>query len=70
MSGFRRPASEHTYYRIMRAGITAQIAGVVVMSLILFTTIPILLILSLSFGAFLIVLGFLAWLWGFVWGRA
>ena len=31
---------------------------------------PILLTLSLSLGVFLIALGFLAWLWGAVWGRA
>ncbi|MBD3348898.1 MAG: hypothetical protein GF400_06840 [Candidatus Eisenbacteria bacterium] len=70
MSGSRQPASERMYRRVVRAGITSQIAGVVVMSAILFTTTPILLTLSLSLGVFLIALGFLAWLWGVVWGRA
>jgi hypothetical protein len=69
VSAFLQPASERTYFRVMRLGMTLQMTGVVALSLILFTKIPILLTLGLSVGAFLIALGLLAWFWGLIWGR-
>ena len=53
----------------MRSGMTAQLAGVVVLSVLLFIKIPIVMTLSLGGGALLIAVGFAAWLWGLIWGR-
>lgn len=64
-----RTATESTYARVMRAGIGAQLVGVFVLCVLLFARAPIVMMLSLSAGALLIVIGILVWLWGIVWGR-
>jgi len=69
MSGFWEPVGERTYSKIMRLGMSSQIAGVFVLSILLFNKTPAVLTLSLSGGAMLILLGLLAWLWGLIWGR-
>jgi hypothetical protein len=43
--------------------------GILILSVTLFASVPIVLTLSLSVGALLIVVGLLSWLWGLVWGR-
>jgi hypothetical protein len=65
----RRGVPDSTYRRVMRCGMNAHIAGVLVLSVVLFNRIPIVLTLALSVGALLIAAGLLAWLWGFIWGR-
>lgn len=69
MANTRRSVSESTYDRVMRVGITSEIAGVLVLSAIIFTKVPVLLTLCMSAGALLIVVGFMTWLWSVVWGR-
>jgi hypothetical protein len=69
MSEIWRPVSERRYSRVMKLGMSAEIVGILILSVTLFASVPIVLTLSLSVGALLIVVGLLSWLWGLVWGR-
>ncbi len=69
MSVLRRRPSESTYARVVRCGITAEIAGVLLFSVIIFTTVPIVLTLCMCACILLIAVGLLVWVWSFIWGR-
>ncbi len=56
------------YARVIRCGVTAQIAGVLLMAALLFTKMPLLVLVCLPLGALLILVGALAWVWGAIWG--
>jgi hypothetical protein len=61
------PSGPDSATRILKRGALAQVAGVLVLSVALFTKIPLLLVVVISLGAPLIALGFLVWLWAVVW---
>jgi hypothetical protein len=61
--------SQMPYVRVIRCGATAQIVGVLVLSVLLFTKIPLVITVCLPLGALLVLVGSLAWVWGVVWGR-
>ncbi|MFH1502511.1 MAG: hypothetical protein ABIG03_05655 [Candidatus Eisenbacteria bacterium] len=56
------------YARVIRCGVSAQIAGVLMLSVLLFTKIPLIITICLPLGALLVLLGAVAWVWGAVWG--
>lgn len=61
------PSGPDAAARVLRRGALSQVAGVLVLSVALFTKVPILLVIVIPLGGLLIVLGFLAWLWAVVW---
>ncbi len=69
MTNLGRLFSELPYARIIRCGVTAQIVGVLLLSVLLFTKIPLLITICMPLGAMLVGLGLLAWAWGVVWGQ-
>ncbi len=69
MSVLRRRPSESTYARVVRCGITAEVVGVLIFSVIIFIKVPIVLTLCMSGGILLIAVGLLVWVWSVVWGR-
>ncbi len=64
------PSGPDAAARVLRRGALAQAAGVVVLSVALFTKIPLVLVVVITLGGLLIALGFLAWLWAVVWADA
>lgn len=64
------PSGPGAAARVLRRGALAQAAGVVVLSVALFTKIPLVLVVVITLGGLLIALGFLAWLWAVVWADA
>lgn len=64
------PSGPDAATRVLRRGALAQIAGVLVLSVALFTKIPLLLVVIIPLGGLLVALGFLAWLWAVVWADA
>jgi len=69
MSEIWQHVSERRYSRVMKLGMSAEMLGILVLSVTLFAGVPIVFTLSLGVGALLIVVGLLSWLWGLVWGR-
>ena len=55
---------------VMKRGVWSQIVGVLVLSMALFTRVPLLMVVIIPVGALLIALGMLAWFWAVVWADA
>ena len=64
------PSGPDAATRVLKRGALSQVAGVLVLSVALFTRIPLLLVVIIPLGGLLIVLGFLAWLWSVVWAES
>ena len=64
------PSGPDAATRVLRRGAFSQVAGVLVLSVALFTKIPLVLVAVITLGGLLIVLGFLAWLWAVIWAES
>jgi hypothetical protein len=69
MTNLGRLFSELPYARVIRCGATVEIAGVLLLSVLLFTKMPILITICMPLGAMLVGLGLLTWAWGVIWGQ-
>ena len=56
------PTKPHT--RAIRQGIGAEVAGILILSVTLFTRVPLVMALSIPIGTILILAGLMAWLRG------
>ena len=64
------PSGPDAATRVLKRGAISQVAGVLVLSVALFTKIPIILVAVITLGGLLVAFGFLAWLWAVVWADA
>ena len=64
------PSGPDAATRVLKRGALSQVAGVLVLSVALFTKTPLVLVVIIPLGGLLVALGFLAWLWAVVWADA
>ncbi|HYW68784.1 MAG TPA: hypothetical protein VE960_04200 [bacterium] len=64
------PSGPDAAARVLRRGALSQVAGVFVLSVALFTKMPLILVVVIPLGGLLIALGFLAWLWAVIWAES
>jgi len=64
------PSGPGAAARVLRRGALSQAAGVLVLSVALFTKMPLILVAVIPLGGLLIALGFLAWLWAVIWAES
>ncbi len=67
MANIWNPLASKPPAHVVRCAILAQIAGVVIFSVVLFTKIPLIVILCMPIGSALILLGALVWIWAVFW---
>ncbi len=67
MKSMWKPFAGKPPVHIMRCGVLAQVLGILVMSVMLFTKIPLITVICLPAGAALILLGCLIWAWAVYW---
>ena len=64
------PSGPDAATRVLRRGALSQVLGVLVLSVALFTKMPLILVVVIPLGGLLIALGFLAWLWAVIWAES
>ena len=69
MAGTGRSSARAPSAKIIARGTSIQIAGIFVLSVLLFEQTPLFVAICLPFGTLLVLLGFVAWMWGAVGGR-
>ena len=67
MKSMWKPFADKPPVHIMRCGVLAQVFGILVMSVMLFTKIPLITVICLPVGAALVLLGCLTWAWAVFW---
>ena len=69
MANARTPFPSKPPAHLLRCAMLAQIVGIVVLSITLLTTNPLVSVVAIPLGAALIVLGALVWAWSVFWAR-
>ena len=69
MAGTEKTSARAPSARIIRRGASVQIAGILILSVLLFEQTPLFVAICLPLGTLLVLLGFVAWIWGAAKGR-
>jgi len=64
------PTGPDAATRVLKRGVASQIVGILILSVALFTKVPLLMVVVIPLGALLVALGMLTWLWAVVWADA
>ncbi len=69
MTGTGRTSARAPSAKIIARGASVQVAGILILSVLLFEQTPLFVAICLPFGTLLVLLGFVAWIWGAARGR-